>query len=250
MNNQRQIVGSLSIYALDHDERYPPSMATITTFDSWHWQHPTMITTCQARPSWKYRAMSSYLGGYIRDARILSCPSIPRQYRYLQAAWERGEEWNHPETSFVADSLYGSYCLYWNYVGFLGNDRAPFKGPRGSLGGRAYSKLLVSDYFGYDHHRSPNAYSSCEMFSAAVAIPETETSPSYWALPNSDDTIGLDGLVLGLHAGYTDGHVERFRPSEVVPMKVSESSVGSVPYDNSGIGTNYGDIFIPRDALP
>ena len=248
-NNQREIVHAVINYASDHDERYPPSMATVTDFDVWRWQHPTMISACQARPSWKYRAMSSYLGDYIRDARILSCPSIPRQYRYLQTAWQRGEEWNHPETSFVADSAYGSYCLYWNYVGFLGNDRPPFKGPRGSLGGRAYSKLLVSDYFGYDHHRSPKAYGSSERFRRAVVIPETETSPSYWARLDSDDTIGLDELVLRLHAGYTDGHVERFRPSEVVPMKVSKSSDGSVPYDSSGIGENYGDIFIPQGML-
>jgi hypothetical protein len=248
MGNQRQIVGSVSNYALDHDERYPPSMATITTFDSWHWQHPTMITACQPRPSWKYRSMSSYLGDYIKDADILSCPSIPRKYRYLQLAWQSGEEWDNPETSFATDSLYGSYCLYWNYVGFLGDDRSPFRGPRGTLGGRGHSKLLISDYFGYDHHRSPRAYGSCEKFNGASVTSETETSPSYWSRPDSNGAIGLDKLAIRMHAGYIDGHIESFRASEVVPMKVSISSDGSAAY-TSGIGTSPGDIFIPQNAL-
>lgn len=247
MNNQKQIVWSVSEYASDHDERYPPSMATITSFGTWWWQHPTMITACQRRPSWKYRSMSSFLGGYIEDPSILLCPGVPRKYEYLQQAWDSGEQWTHPETSFAADSLYGSYCLYWNYKGYLADDRT-FKGPRDTMGSRGYSKLLVTDYFGYDHHRSPGAYGSCEKFGGAGVTPETETSPSYWSRPDPGRTTGLDGLGLKLHAGYTDGHVGSFKASDAVPMKVSTSSDGSVPY-TSGIGTSPGDIFIPPNAL-
>jgi hypothetical protein len=192
--------------------------------------------------------MSSYLGDYIEDASILSCPSIPRQYRHLQAAWQSGEEWDNPETSFATDSLYGSYCLYWNYVGFLSDERPPFRGPRGTLGGRGYSKLLISDYFGYDHHRSPRAYGSCEKLNGASVTPETETSPSFWSRLDTDGMMRLDGLGLKLRAGYIDGHVESFRASKVVPMKVSKSNDGSVPY-TSGIGTSPGHIFVPQNAL-
>ena len=248
MNNQRQIVSGVNNYALDHDERYPESTATITTWDTWHWQHPTMITACQPRPSRTHRSMSAYLGSYIEDASVISCPSIPRKYRYLQQAWESGDDWDNPETSFASDSLYGSYCFYWNYVGFMSDERPPFRGPQDSLGGRGSSKLLVSDYFGYDHHRSPKAYGSCQKFNGAAVTPETETSPSYWSRPDSDGIVGLDRLAVKLHAGYTDEHVESFTASEVVPMKVSTSSDGGAPY-TSGVGLTPGDIFLPQNAL-
>ena len=89
---------------------------------------------------------------------------------------------------------------------------------------------------------------SSEKFSSASVTPETETSPSYWSRQDSGGTVGLDRLVLRLRAGYTDGHVESFKASEVVPMKVSTSSDGSEHY-TSGIGTSPGDIFIPQEAI-
>jgi len=246
--NQRHIVNAVSLYAADNDGQYPESVATITFGSSWHWQEPTMMTACKSRPSQTYRAMSEYLRSYIKDASTLFCPNAPRKYKYLQEVWEAGDDWDNPETSFPSDPVLGTYCFYWNYVGFLEGPKAPFRGPRNSLGEPGQSKLLVSDYFGYDHHRSPNAYGSCEQFMGASLTLGTEVSSAYWSRFDSDGNITLDMLNIKLHAGYTDGHVESFTSSEVVPMKVSITPDGSVPYP-SGVGLGPGDFYLPRDGL-
>lgn len=87
MNNQRQIVAGVSNYAFDHDERFSESMATITQGkNSWFWQEPTMMTACEPRPLQAHRSTSFYLRKYIEDAGVMSCPSVPRKYKYLQEA--------------------------------------------------------------------------------------------------------------------------------------------------------------------
>ena len=250
MSNQRQIVAVVNNYALDHDEHNPESMATTTQGRySWFWQEPRMMTACRPRPLQVHRSMSFYLRPYLENASVMSCPSAPRQYEYLQEAWDAGDGWNHPDTTFLDDSVYGSYCFYWDYVGFLGYETLPFRGPRNALGGRGYSKLIVSDYLGYDHHRSPGAYGSCEKFAGANITPGTEVSSTYWSRIGSNGNTGLGAPNVNLRAGYADGHVESFKASDTVPMKVSTTPDGSVPYPN-GVGLGPGDFYLPRSALP
>ncbi|MDH4238284.1 MAG: type II secretion system GspH family protein [Phycisphaerae bacterium] len=245
--NQRHIVNALSLYATDNDAGYPESVATITFGSDWHWQEATMMTACKPRPSHTYRSMSAYLHSYIEDASIMFCPNAPRKYEYLQDAWDTGDDWDNPETSFPSDPVFGAYCFYYNYVGFLPDHAAPFRGPRNALGEPGQSKLLVSDYFGYDHHRSPNAYGSCEPFTGASFTPGTEVSSAYWSRLKSE-RVNLNTIDVKLHAGYNDGHVESFKASEVVPMKVSTTPDGSVPYPG-GVGLGPGDFYLPKNGL-
>jgi len=246
--NQRHIVNAVSLYAADNDGGFPASVATITFGSNWHWQEPTMMTACKSRPSQTYRAMSEYLRSYIPDAGTMFCPNAPRKYKYLQQSWDAGDDWDNPETSFPSDPVLGTYCFYWNYVSFLADRQAPFRGPRNSLGEPGQSKLLVSDYFGYDLHRSPNAYGSCEQFMGASVTLGTEVSSAYWSRFDSNGNITLDMLNIKLHAGYTDGHVESFKTSEVVPMKVSITPDGGIPYP-SGVGLGPGDFYLPESGL-
>jgi len=246
MNNQRQIVSAINLFALDNDGQYPESVATITYGDNWHWQDPRMMTACKSRPRQTHRSISEYLHSYIEDARIMFCPNAPREYQYLQQAWDAGDDWDNPDSSFPYDPVWGTYCFYWNYIGYLGAGKAPFRGPRSSAGGREQSKLLVSDYFGYDHHRSTKAYGSCEKFKGATITMGTEVSSAYWSRKSNGD-IDPDALNIKLHAGYMDGHVESFTPSEAIPMKVSITSDGIVAYP-SGIGLGPGIFYLPANA--
>jgi prepilin-type N-terminal cleavage/methylation domain-containing protein len=246
MNNQRQTISGANFFAMDRDERYPESVATIGFGDNWNWQEPTMMTACYSRSPDIHRSMSAYLRSYIEDASIMFCPSAPRKYKYFQESWDAGDDWNNPETPQPEDPLTGTYCFYWNYVGFLGGQRGVFKGPWGPSCGRERSRLLVSDYFGYNHWRSRNAYGSCEPFDVATITEGTLVSSAYWSRPNLDDNIDPATLKIKLHAGYTDGHVESYSPSETVPMRISITSDGSVPYPD-GIGP--GVFYLPRDAL-
>jgi prepilin-type N-terminal cleavage/methylation domain-containing protein len=243
MNNQRQITGGVNLFALDHDDRYPDSVATVGFGSRWNWSDPTKLAGNRKRSPSLYRSMSAYLRAYLPDADSMYCPNAPRRYKYLEEAWNAGEDWDNPDTSFPSDPVGGTYCLYWNYVGFLGGRREVFVGPRGPAGGRGQSKLLLSDYFGYDHWRSPGAYGSCERFKGADIVRETWLLSAYWSCEAEDGAARPD---ITLRAGYTDGHVESYSASEVIPMKVSLSADGTVPYPD-GVGP--GVFYLPGGAL-
>jgi hypothetical protein len=100
----------------------------------------------------------------------------------------------------------------------------------------------VTDYFGYDHYRMQRAFGSCEPFRGAAVTPETSLLAAYWSRVNPAESTPE----FRLRAAYTDGHVETYSPSDVMPMKVSASPDGTVPYlDGTGVGT----LFLPRNAL-
>jgi type II secretory pathway pseudopilin PulG len=255
MSNQRQIVLAVNSYTFDNDDRYPESTATLTeTSGVWHWQEPTMMTACNRRPSVEHRSMSGYLHSYIENAGVMFSPSSPKKYKYSQAAWDAGDDWDNPDTSYPTDPLYGTYCFYWNYTGFLGVNQRPFAGPRKSAGSRYESKLLVSDYFGFGHWRNKEAYGSIEAFGSSERFnrssvtPGTEASSAFWSRLEPTGSVNLDTLNIKLHAGYTDGHVESYSSADVVPMKVSFSTDGCVPYPDS-FSTNPGIFYLPRKGL-
>ena len=239
MSNQKQITNAVSFFASDNDERYPESVATIGFGDNWNWSDPTKLIGNRRRSPGLHRAMSEYLRSYIADASIMYCPNAPQRYRYLQQAWDAGDEWDNPDTAFVSDPVGGTYCFYWNYRGYLGGRRVIFRGPQGPASSRQYSKLLITDYLGYDHWRSPGAYGSCEKFNGAEITPETWLLSAYWC--RTGDIKGDKPQVIA-RAGYSDGHVESYSLSEAVPMKVAITADGKSPYPD-GVGP--GIYFLP-----
>jgi type II secretory pathway pseudopilin PulG len=251
MSNQKQIVSGVTLFALDNEERYPESVATVGFGSNWNWSDPTKLTGNRRRSPRLHRSMSAYLHSYIPDADTMYCPNAPRKYRYLQESWDAGDDWDNPETSFPSDPVGGTYCFYWNYIGlvpaergpFLGGRKLVFRGPQGPASGGRYSKLLVSDYFGYGHWRSPGAYGSCEKFDGANITPETWLLSAYWSR-EADPSLHMPDIKL--QAGYTDGHVESYSASDVMPMKVSISADGTVPYPD-GIGP--GVFCLPTSAM-
>ena len=242
MNNQKMITSTINIFANDNDDKYPESVATIGQSDNWNWTDPTRLTGNRNRTPQTHRAMSEYLRGYIDDASIMFCPSAPQTYKYLQQSWDAGDDWDNPETEYPADPVGGTYCFYWNYRGVIEGRRINFRGPRDPAGSSRYSKLIVSDYFGYDHWRTPGYFGSCESFDGGEIISETLLLSSYWA--NKGELEKLPDI--NLKAGYSDGHVETYSSHDVLPMKVSITSDGTTPYPE-GVGP--GIFFIPRDGV-
>ena len=243
MHRQRETTTALNLFAMDNRDRYPDSVATVGFDDSFSWSDPTRMIGIQKRTPQVHRAMSAYLGSYIPDAKTMFCPSAPQEYRYLQEAWEAGDDWDNPDTSPRFDPLTGTYCFYWNYVGYLAESDTVFRGPTGPASMGRYNQLLVSDYFGYDHWRSPKAFGSCEKFKGAEIIPETQLLSSYWSVEGDPNEVMPE---VKLKAAYTDGHVETYTSSEVTPMKVSFEPEGVPPYPDSVAG---GIFFVPKDAV-
>ena len=244
IGNQHGIVSGVSLFALDNNEQYPESVATIGT-DDWNWAEPMMLTALNARSPRFHRSMSAYLRSYIEDADAMYCPNAPRRYKYLQDAWNAGDEWDNPQTPPVEDPLSGTYCFYWNYTGYLEDREYLFKGPQSSASGRGQSKLLVSDYFGYDHWRSEDSYSSCEKFGGASITEGTQLSSAYWS---REGVAGSDVPEFKLHAGYADGHVETFSSLDTLTMKAIQYPETGEPYPD-GLGIGPGSFYLPRNAL-
>ena len=243
MNNQRQIVSAANLFAMDNDEHYPESVATVGDQDYWNWQEPMMLTGYRARSPRLHRSMSAYLYNYIDDADIMFCPNAPQKYKYLQECWDAQDDWDNPETPSVMDPVSGTYCFYWNYTGFLESRNYLFRGPRTTQGGRRQSSLLVSDYFAYNHWRSRNSYSSCEMFGNSSIVEGTLLSSDYWSC--QEDTKS-DLPQINLHAGYIDGHVEQFSYTDTFPLRVIIDPRKSEPYPDD---IAPGMFYLPRDAL-
>lgn len=253
MDNQRKIVIAVSAFASDNSGQYPESVATIGQLDeNWNWQEPTMLTAYRPLSPKQHRSLSEYLYNYIRDTSVISCPSSPKKYKFLQQSWDAGDKWDNPETPSPQDPVLGTYCLYWDYIGFIEEGKEPFQGPKSVSGEPGRSKLLVSDYFGYGHWRNKfaygdhKAYGSSERFKAAAVTPGTEVSSAFWSRHIDDPNISLGTLDIELHAAYADGHVECYSPPDVIKMKVSKTPDGSVPYpDDLGPG----DFYLPLKAL-
>lgn len=253
MTNQRQIVAGVNLYALDHDNRYPPSVASVGFGDGWNWGDPRKMTALFETTIGPHRAMSEYLGSYIRDATIMFCPNGPERYTYLQQAWDAGDAWDNPETWLREDAMNGTYCFWWNYTGLL--DARLFKGPRNLLGGRGESELLVSDYLGFANWRNELryggtyfAYGSCEAFEDADVTPGEPTyaaGSAYWSRLKSG-SFDLQTMELELHAGFADGHVELYAARDAVTLKVIKDRHSRRAYEYDEHGPGY--FYIPMSA--
>ncbi len=244
---QRQIVLAVSLYAADHESRYPESVATSAMLGrTWRWQEPRMMKACQPRAAGYRSSVAGYLRAYLPKAAVLSCPSSPRTYPYLEDFWRAGETWDNPHTSFTDDSVLGSFCLYWNYVGHLTEQERPFRGPQTDYGRAGCSGLLISDYFGFNHWRSPEAFGSCEHFAHAESTTETHEAAVYWFRKPQGRPDRAD-MRLKLQAGFVDGHVETFRPGETTILEVAEALDGTTAAF-SGLGLGAGQFYIPAKA--
>lgn len=77
---------------------------------------------------------------------------------------------------------------------------------------------------------------SSEKFNHANVTPGTCVSSAFWSRLKSDSNVSLDTLNIRLHASYTDGRVESFCPGQTLPMRVSLTTDGSVPYPAGILG--------------
>jgi hypothetical protein len=246
MRNQREVANAANLFASDHDDLYPQSVATVGIDSSWTWYDPTVLTGKKKRSPQIHRSMSAYLHDYLPDARTVFCPSAPQQYKYLQESWDAGDAWDNPDTDLPTDPVDGTYCFYWNYIGYLGGPRELFKGPSGPAAGGRQSQLLVSDYFGYGHWRTPGSFASCEKLPGGSILEEQWLVSAWWTSVGDPNTAMPQ---VKLRAAYTDGHVETYYPNanEVSALRVSMTPEGTPPWPDDG--ASRGIFYIPRNGV-
>ncbi len=243
---QKEVVGGLLTYAVDYSDRLPQSVATIGTGEYWNWTEPMMLTGYRERSPGFHRSMAEYLRDYIPNPRILSCPSAPKAYPYLEQVWEAGDAWNHPDTALVEDPVSGNYCLWWSYSGYLSETGKIFRGPANPSGGGRESGLIMSDTLGYDHWRNPRQFISCERFPNATVNAGTLLSSSLWGGTAEADRESDTFPAVRIRGAYIDGHVTSYGPEELTGLKVIWKVETGEPYPD-GIGP--GEFYIPREAV-
>ncbi len=251
--NQREIVTGNLCYSTDQDGHFPESVATLGTAARYSWREPTVLTGFQKRSPAYYRSVSGYLHPYIETASTMFCPSAPSRYEWAEQAWEAADTWDHPAPDRAGeDPLFGNYCFYWNYIGYLEEKQMPFVGPHSTTQRLFESKLMTSDYFGYNHWRneltygSRKAYGSCEKMSQADITAGTSVACDFWSLFNSTGDITPHSLDIRLQAGYIDGHVDKFTPADTMILKVAMTPDGTIPYPDT-VGPA-GTLYIPRNS--
>lgn len=244
MRNQREIASAVNLFAADNDDRYPYSVATVGYDDKWSWYDPTVITGQNKRTVQIHRSMSAYLHDYIADGKTMYCPGAPQPYTYARESWDAGDTWDNPDTPVSSDRVDGTYCFYWNYVGYLGRPRTLFRGPRGPAAGGVQSQLLLTDYFGYGHWQTPGAFASCEKLPGGDVVEETWLAASWWSAEGDPNESMPD---VKLRAAYVDGHVSTYTPQETLALRIPMTSEGAPPYPD-GAGSR-GIFYIPEDAV-
>ena len=258
MANLKGIASPVNTFANDHDDRYPPSVATIGYEPYWTWYDPRRLVGVNERtPGVLHRSMSAYLRDYIEDAGLLSCPSVPSDCAYIQQMWGAGDDWDNPATpASTKDPMTGSLCFYWNYEGLLDPAiRRVFRGPWGPASGRGYSQLLACDHFGYGSGLDipPSyAYASCEPFDGAAVGDKSDVAR--WVSKGSGSgkvpPEAQDLPTIKLKAVYADAHVETYSASETVPMWVILNRADLTPYKIDGGQATPGLFFLPQQAIP
>ncbi len=246
VRRQRDIVLAVTLFACEHQEDYPESVAlTATGRRSWHWQDPRQIRTCSPRANMEHSSLAGYLAGYMEEPETMYCPSAPARYRYWRKAWQAGDDWDHPETDPTADPVLGTYCFFWNYIAYQEETGTAYIGPSTINGAPGESRILVSDYLGYDNWRAPQAIGSCEYLSGAQVAAGTCVSSAFWmrsgpALPERND------FKIRAYAGYIDGHVKRIDVDNVTTLRVAYDSRGTIPFPRTIESPGY--FYVPGHA--
>lgn len=241
-SNMDQIVDVLHLYSMDNSDRFPASVASNGMGSDLTWTEPTkLIALDHLGPRFR-RSVSGYLKDYLDKAGTMSCPSSPRPFKFLQKAWDSGDNWDNRENGKSLDPLLGTYSLYWNYRGYLPDKNAPFVGPEDSSGGGRHSPMVVSDMLVTHYNRldDSNYLGSCEALPNSAMTSPTALCSSYWNRPADME------LATRFNAGYLDGHVSSYTLSEAVPMQVSNRPDGGTPFPQELL---LGTFLIPREAL-
>ena len=252
IHNQREIVFAVTLYACDHNDDFPDSVALCagTNARTYRWQDPRKVKTTDPLPMMVHNSVAGYLAEYAKSPDIFCCPSSPAPHTYWRQAWAQGDQWHHPESedADAADPLFGSYCFFWSYTAYLEGTEGPFVGPRSQLPRAEESHLLVCDYFGFDDWRNRGYFGSCEPLKHDEIVAEFEWHSSYWSYSNHNVAEGLRSLTTKLNAGYLDGHVAGYIPAKTTSVRVSETPDGQEPYWQFDL-RNPGCFFLPNQAF-
>ncbi|MCH8193797.1 MAG: type II secretion system protein [Planctomycetes bacterium] len=144
MSNLKQIHYSVSLFANDHGDRYPPSVSWIGGPSSPQAYHPRRLVSSTKPRGAIHRSMSGYLHEYMSDVSLWTCPAAPKKVPDMQEMWDAGDDYVSRSGSAAFS---GHYCFFWGWTGLIEGEttngpRPVFRGPRGPGADRKSSSLL------------------------------------------------------------------------------------------------------------
>lgn len=245
MSNLKQIHNSVSLFANDHGDRYPPSVSWIGGPLPQAYHPRRLVSSTKPRGA-IHRSMSGYLHEYMSDVSLWTCPAAPKKVPDMQEMWDAGDDYVSRSGSAAFS---GHYCFFWGWTGLIEGEttngpRPVFRGPRGPGAGRKSSSLLVSDCFGKDINTDLPGYASCEWFEGASESISKDISAVYWLEEKDRSSLRSPPLPeVTLKAAYVDGHVALYDVSE---------SLARVRVDRGDGHPNKKDgyYYIPEEGVP
>jgi prepilin-type N-terminal cleavage/methylation domain-containing protein len=233
-NNQHQLVLGLTSYAVENEGKFPPSHVERKDL-SFKFTWANHINYHCDEPLSSYNnggAAHAYLGKYIESVQLFICPLAPpvdlRKYEALYTRYDDPLVINqygggNPDitTTSSYNMFWGGYSLPYDHFDLDGNLlRTRLEGAK-SMSSKG--KLLVSDLMNYWSDSYNGTWWLAHPTDNALPGPEMEpllnnTSTSmvwYRHAAKYDYPLGLP-----LHAGYTDGHVDRYYSEETLFVDV------------------------------
>ena len=235
-NNMKQIVLGLTTYAVDNEDKLPPSVSHVRdgsyhrpTELNWNLNQVGSVTN----PT---RYTSRYLGSYLPEVDIFNCPSSkisgssewPPQTSGLTAEGTYEEFYRTGEYA----PLHSTYTFLWSYQGYnhqvstaVDTANKDFEGPSKIS---SSNKLVIQDTLKFltgnsnilwpisGSNTGYNWYSSHRFDGSEWANP-------YFVLP---DQGGTNKPHCKLNAGYLDGRVDRYDSRDTIKVQ----NYGAVNY--------------------
>ena len=207
-----------------------------------------MMKACQPRADGYRCSMAAYLRAYLPKAAALSCPEQPRNLSLPGGLLAGRRTVGQPRYRFHRRQRRGQLLL------LLELRRAPVgagaslpAARRPTTAGPDAAGCSISDYFGFNHWRSPEAFGSCERLPHAEITTEIHEAAAYWFCKPQGQP-DRTGVQLKLQAGFVDGHVEAYRPAETTILEVAGDLDGTTPAF-TGLDTGAGQFFIPASGV-
>lgn len=187
-------------YATDNADRFPPSIALMLDKSSYAWPNQLSYNRRTTWPAdhplsnYESRWLKTYMKGYIDNPEILFCPLSPsNQKNFVTMAYE---------DPMASTTELGSYAFYWGgYQKGSPSSKYTFEGPKKTSDN---NKPIVSDLIAY---RLDGFFTTHYVTRSAV-----QGSGGMWYRADTPDNIPK---VEAWNFGYSDGHIEKIKASDL-----------------------------------
>lgn len=221
-NNQRQVVIGITAYNSDYGD-YPPSIFELVVDGSPSramnsWTFPSRLNywpkhvVSSKNPSMGY--VGYYLGAYISEGHIFNCP-LSNWAEDTTYTDKDGKPATYTQLYKTGDKQYldTSFNLFWNYYGYdWDNNGVRFLGP----GRNSKNTLVISDRILFDDQGAAGKAKVWQVSHPFKGGTKNRDMFCYELYDANEDAARLNCKI---NAGYTDGSVQGFKPTETVRVR-------------------------------